>query len=109
MPLPASRIRFVWPIAILAAAALVSGVPNAATAASQGNNARRDTVEAKQTNDKPGSAGSTTAAKPKSPAKPKPEWPVKGPDILPGSILPHKRIVAYYGNPLSKRMGILGE
>ena len=26
-----------------------------------------------------------------------------------GSILPHKRIVAYYGNPLSKKMGILGE
>jgi hypothetical protein len=28
---------------------------------------------------------------------------------LPGSILPEKRIVAYYGNPLSKRMGALGE
>ncbi|GHA61632.1 hypothetical protein GCM10007389_12670 [Pontibacter akesuensis] len=26
-----------------------------------------------------------------------------------GAILPGKRIVAYYGNPLSKRMGILGE
>lgn len=26
-----------------------------------------------------------------------------------GTILPNKRIVAYYGNPLSKRMGILGE
>ena len=36
-------------------------------------------------------------------------WPVKGPALLPGSILPAKRIVAYYGNPLSKRMGILGE
>lgn len=24
-------------------------------------------------------------------------------------ILPHRRIVAYYGNPLSKRMGVLGE
>jgi hypothetical protein len=28
---------------------------------------------------------------------------------MPGAILPSKRIVAYYGNPLSKRMGILGE
>jgi hypothetical protein len=28
---------------------------------------------------------------------------------LPGSILPNKRILAYYGNPLSTRMGILGE
>lgn len=36
-------------------------------------------------------------------------WPVAGPEPLPGSILPAKRIVAYYGNPLSKRMGILGE
>jgi hypothetical protein len=34
---------------------------------------------------------------------------VKGPDPLPGSILPERRIVAYYGNPLSKRMGVLGE
>jgi hypothetical protein len=36
-------------------------------------------------------------------------WPVKGPAPLPGAILPHKRIVAYYGNPLSKRMGALGQ
>lgn len=36
-------------------------------------------------------------------------WPVKGPTPLPGAILPHRRIVAYYGNPLSKRMGALGE
>jgi hypothetical protein len=36
-------------------------------------------------------------------------WPVQTPAPLPGSILPARRIVAYYGNPLSKRMGILGE
>lgn len=36
-------------------------------------------------------------------------WPVKTAAPLPGSILPGKRIIAYYGNPLSKRMGILGE
>ncbi len=29
--------------------------------------------------------------------------------VLPGSILPANRIVAYYGTPLSTRMGILGE
>ena len=28
---------------------------------------------------------------------------------LPGSILPGKRIVAFYGNPMSRRMGVLGE
>jgi hypothetical protein len=38
-----------------------------------------------------------------------PGWPVKGPAPKPGSILPNKRIIAYYGNPLSKKMGILGE
>jgi hypothetical protein len=36
-------------------------------------------------------------------------WPVKTQQPLPGSILPARRIVAFYGNPLSKRMGILGE
>lgn len=36
-------------------------------------------------------------------------WPVVGPKPLPGAILPNRRIVAYYGNPLSKRMGVLGE
>jgi hypothetical protein len=50
---------------------------------------------------------SQTAAKPKTVELPK--WPVDAPDPLPGSILPAKRIVAFYGNPLSKRMGVLGE
>ncbi len=36
------------------------------------------------------------------------KWP-EPPAALPGSILPNKRIVAFYGNPLSKRMGVLGE
>lgn len=36
-------------------------------------------------------------------------WPLKLPQPLPGSILPQKRIVAYYGNPKSKKMGALGE
>jgi hypothetical protein len=36
------------------------------------------------------------------------KWPT-APDPLPGSVLPSHRIVAFYGNPLSKRMGVLGE
>lgn len=37
-------------------------------------------------------------------------WPVKNqPYPLPGAILPYNRIIAYYGNLYSKRMGILGE
>ncbi|HEY3115893.1 MAG TPA: hypothetical protein VGK54_04055, partial [Chloroflexota bacterium] len=36
-------------------------------------------------------------------------WPVKGPAPERCSLLPNKRIVAFYGNPLSKKMGILGQ
>jgi hypothetical protein len=37
-----------------------------------------------------------------------PGWPVNGPAPLECAILPRKRIVAFYGNTLSKKMGILG-
>ena len=38
------------------------------------------------------------------------KWPVKN-DVVPidGAILPYNRIVAYYGNLYSKKMGALGE
>ncbi len=36
-------------------------------------------------------------------------WPVKAPYPISGAILPFHRIVAFYGNLYSKRMGILGE
>lgn len=37
-------------------------------------------------------------------------WPIKGqPYPIAGAILPFKRIVAYYGNLYSKKMGVLGE
>jgi len=36
-------------------------------------------------------------------------WPAKAPRPLPGAILPYNRIISYYGNLYSKRMGILGE
>ena len=36
-------------------------------------------------------------------------WPVKMPEPLPGALLPYHRIVAFYGNPLEKKMGVLGE
>ena len=37
------------------------------------------------------------------------KWPVKMPEPLPGALLPYHRIVAFYGNPLEKKMGVLGE
>lgn len=37
------------------------------------------------------------------------KWPAKAPYPKAGAILPYKRIIAYYGNLYSTRMGILGE
>jgi hypothetical protein len=37
------------------------------------------------------------------------KWPAKMPVPLPGAIFPFNRIVAFYGNLYSKKMGILGE
>ncbi len=37
------------------------------------------------------------------------KWPAAAPYPLPGAILPFHRIVAFYGNLYSKKMGILGE
>ena len=36
-------------------------------------------------------------------------WPVKMPEQLPGAVFPGNRVIAFYGNPLSKKMGVLGE
>ncbi len=36
-------------------------------------------------------------------------WPVRTAAYAPGALLPRNRIIAFYGNPLSRRMGILGE
>jgi hypothetical protein len=45
------------------------------------------------------------------PKRKAPFWPdsVRGPAARPGALLPNKRVVAFYGNPLSTRMGILGQ
>jgi hypothetical protein len=75
----------------------------------------QDSVKARPSTKTKSTAKSRASKKaaPQRPAAKKPvdppKWPVDAPDPLPGSILPNKRIVAFYGNPLSKRMGILGE
>jgi hypothetical protein len=78
----------------------------ASAAGAQSGSAKQ---EGKPTPTKTAKSSKKAAAKPASPAV-QPEWPVaNAPTPLPGAILPAKRIVAFYGNPLSKRMGILGE
>ncbi len=103
MPSPAFQIRFISRVAVLATAGLVGTVSPAWTTSQPQDSTVRRESSANQAPDRGTSASS--AAAPKA----KPAWPVKGPSPLPGSILPNKRIVAFYGNPLSKRMGILGE
>src|SRR5687767_10375570 len=105
MPSPRFHLPIRTRVACLATLALALITSRASTATAQDTSTRRDS--ASQTKQKQSQSKGTTAAKPAP--KPKPVWPVKGPTPLPGSILPNKRIVAYYGNPLSKRMGILGE
>lgn len=75
---------------------------------SRGN--AQDSARAKTTKStKTAKATKAKAAKPNpKPVAEEPKWPVDAPAALPGSIFPQKRIVAFYGNPLQKRMGILG-
>lgn len=74
---------------------------------SAGANAQ-DTAKAKPKHKTTAKSTTRTTRKPSKPKTPPPTWPVAAPDTLPGSILPAKRIVAFYGNPLVKGMGILG-
>ena len=37
------------------------------------------------------------------------KWPAKAAYPLPGAVLPYNRIVSFYGNLYSKKMGILGQ
>ena len=102
MTLVHTRARFV---ASLLAAVIIAGQPLSAQ-----DTARKPTRDsARNTARKSTPAKRSTAAKPATAQPAEPVWPVQGPEPLAGSILPGKRIVAFYGNPLSKRMGILGE
>jgi hypothetical protein len=77
--------------------------------------AKADTTKTGSAKAKSSPIGTT---KPAAPVKKNPfplsprdsaRWPVPGPPPLPGAVVPEHRIVAFYGNPLSRRMGILGE
>lgn len=69
----------------------------------------QDTAKANPARTSPHKSATKHHVPPKpKPKPPAPVWPVDAPDTLPGSILPAKRIVAFYGNPLVKGMGILG-
>jgi hypothetical protein len=82
-------------LAVLSCVLLVPGLPAQGAPPPPPTRARRA----------PHAVAKPAAAKP---IVAQPIWPVAGPEQLPGAILPSHRIVAFYGNPLSKGMGILG-
>ncbi|HEX5632669.1 MAG TPA: hypothetical protein VFX50_05550 [Gemmatimonadales bacterium] len=119
MPISLTRISRRTLTALLAASMLGGALPVAAQSSTRGASksaARRDTTAARD---------SVRPARPRGALGPHSGdrhlayrdtgsdldslWPPKLPPPLPGAILPAKRIVAYYGNPLSTRMGALGE
>lgn len=115
------RLSFVFAAALLFAALPATAQDSTRTAdstaksdTSVATSAATDSVRAAAQDSATAQPGANTApkrtAKPATPPKPAgPVWPVKGPEPLPGSILPTHRIVAFYGNPLAKGMGILGK
>jgi hypothetical protein len=94
---PVARSRA--PLALVAGTALLALLAPRLSAQSATQAARQDRAE------QPAVARPKPA--PRAPAS-QPVWPVDGPAPLPGAILPAHRIVAFYGNPFSPRMGILG-
>lgn len=94
---------------VVAAAMMVATPERAVASAVQQQDSTKARPRQKATRKRPATSTPRKSVRDTTPARPKPIWPVKGPTPLPGSILPGKRIVAFYGNPLSKRMGILGE
>ncbi|MFD3003312.1 hypothetical protein ACFS7Z_23320 [Pontibacter toksunensis] len=119
---PGSRTRFRYNKYTSKAAAILCGImlTSACTQESDTSSAVIATAQADSNTAAPagppadnrGVPKDTMAATPAPAAEPIPDtaaYEHPGPRPLPGAILPHKRIVAYYGNLLSKRMGILGE
>lgn len=56
-----------------------------------------------------GTVHTAAAQSPAAQSATRAEDPIPGGRPLAGAILPSHRIIAYYGNPLSRRMGVMGE
>jgi hypothetical protein len=83
------------------------GLPPGVRAVMAGSDTRRVAAEAPPKRPRKDSVALASMTKPDSALDAK--WPVKMAEPLPGSLLPKYRILAFYGNPLSKKMGVLGE
>ncbi|MEO8945716.1 MAG: hypothetical protein ABI338_04390, partial [Gemmatimonadaceae bacterium] len=106
-------------LALLAAASLggtpfrtashssVSATVHFSTAAFQA--AAVDTTHAHKAHKKSSKVSKAHASNDTTPSKKVAPQPAFTVTPLPNSILPSKRIVVFYGNPLVKKMGVLGE
>jgi hypothetical protein len=90
----------------VAAAAPTTDSMAAATAVTSGDTARKVTAQLMPGRKKTDMSSLIAAIR--QGEKKAAVWP-KGPAGAPGALLPGKRIVAYYGNPHSKKMGVIGE
>jgi hypothetical protein len=88
------------------APAAVAATDSASTAAAPDDTARKITAQLLPGRKKHDMTSLVTAIR--QGEKKLASWP-KGPAAAPGALLPGKRIVAYYGNPNSKKMGVIGE
>jgi hypothetical protein len=122
-PLGASLVAallWVSPAAALSQAPIGAAAPDVAIASRAADSTTKLALARRPAPKRGAKAPARSAARPAKAPKPAPEaapakpakfpagWPM-GPAPLPGAVLPANRIVAFYGNPHSKRMGILGE
>jgi hypothetical protein len=98
---PTSTISTAAPAADAAAPASSGAAAASATAASDSINPKLAAGRGKK--DAPSFAAAIRAGTRKEAT-----WPT-GPAPIAGALLPKNRIVAYYGNPHSKKMGVIGE
>lgn len=89
-------------------------VSEAALAGETGNESANDSIEVRDTPPTTGLANDDAVYQAKLQVLANGDttgrWPIADqPSPLPGAILPYKRIIAFYGNLYSARMGILGE
>jgi len=97
---------------IVALITVLAGAPLGAQSTTPSHDSTPAVHHTKKKSAKTSKAKSKAKASPQSHPAPKPDVPPQPAFTVtpaPNALLPKRRIVVYYGNPLSKRMGVLGE
>lgn len=96
-------------IAVVSLGAAHAAPTTSATALASFQATTTDSVPHKKAARKKSVSSRARAVSDTAPSKKTPPSPAFTVTPLPNSLLPNNRIVVFYGNPLSKRMGVLGE